>query len=121
MIYSTNNQAGSGSSGARSGAYLNTYVGPIDPDRTVHASMTIEGDERLALRLDLVRYDKQGRWYVETFNTAERLDRERIKTVHDAAERALAFEAQGGTIYEKRPGGTQFDSKVAGGRRKRQA
>jgi len=43
----------------------------------------------------------------------------RVKTVHDAAEKAIAMERQGGEIYPGRPGGKQFDAKVTGAKEKR--
>jgi hypothetical protein len=82
-------------------------------DRTVHAKMGQPGFE-----IELVRYDRQGRWYVETW-TGRVWHRDRVATVHDAAQAALDMEDKGGTIHEGRPGGKQFDSKVAGARQRR--
>lgn len=77
----------------------------IEGDRTVHASLGPR---------EIVRYDKQGRWYDET---PER--RTRIATVHDAAALALMLEEDGGKIYPRRPGGLSFDAKVAGARQRK--
>lgn len=74
-------------------------------DRTVHAALGPR---------EIVRYDRQGRWYDET---PER--RTRIATVHDAADLALTLEDNGGEIYPRQPGGKQFDAKVAGARQRR--
>ena len=74
-------------------------------DRTVHAALGPR---------EIVRYDRQGRWYDET---PER--RTRIATVHDAASLALDLEDAGGEIYPRRPGGGQFDAKVVGARQRR--
>lgn len=74
-------------------------------DRIVHASFPGLGE--------VVRYDREGRWYYE--GTGKR---ERLKTVHDAAAKAIELEQRGGTIHLGRAGGKQFDHKVAGCRRK---
>ena len=74
-------------------------------DRTVHASLGPR---------EIVRYDRQGRWYDEHDQK-----RVRIPSVHEAAALALALEVDGGTIHEGRPGGKQFDAKVAGARQRR--
>lgn len=76
-----------------------------DHDRTVHASLGPR---------ELVRYDRQGRWYDET---PER--RTRVASVHDAAALAITLEDNGGEIYPGQPGGKQFDAKVAGARQRR--
>lgn len=73
-------------------------------DRTVHAR---------GGAVELVRYDKAGRWYVEGNGS-----KERVKTVADAVAIALMFERNGGEIFLFRPGGNQFDSKVRGARAK---
>ena len=73
-------------------------------DRTVHASLGPR---------EIVRYDKQGRWYDEHDHK-----KVRIATVHDAATLALSLEGQGGEIYAGQPGGKQFDTKVAGARQR---
>lgn len=78
-----------------------------DTDRMVHAE-TSDGT------IQVVRYDRQGRWYVEG-STATRM---RLSTVHDAAVQAVAIEQQGGKIYTGRAGGQTFDSKVEGCRRR---
>lgn len=73
--------------------------------RTVHA----RGGE-----IELVRYDKAGRWWVEGNGS-----KERVKTVADAVAIALMFERNGGEILLHQPGGNQFDSKVRGARARR--
>jgi hypothetical protein len=73
-------------------------------DRTVHAALGPR---------EIVRYDRQGRWYDET---PER--RTRIATVHDAAALALVLEDNGGEVLEGQPGGLQFDAKVSGARQR---
>jgi hypothetical protein len=79
-----------------------------DDDRTVHAEKA---------GTQLVRYDRQGRWFVEAGSSLG-ATRMRVGTVQEAASMAVAMEEQGGTIYEGRPGGKQFDKKVAGCRRR---
>ena len=81
-----------------------TTEGPLD--RVVHA--------RFPGVAEVVRYDRQGRWYKEHGGGR----RERLRTVHDAVAEALTLEARGGVIYEGRPGGNRFDYMVASGRRK---
>jgi hypothetical protein len=85
-------------------------------DRTVHASLVDPDD---GVTVEIVRYDRQGRWYKEIFRLGERrvfADRQRYGTVHDAADAAMDLEAEGGTVHTGRPGGKQFDAKVAGAR-----
>jgi hypothetical protein len=74
-------------------------------DRVVHASAPTE----VGTTIEIVRYDRQGRWYQE-FGAV----RERIANVHEAAQRAVDLEASGGTIHQGLPGGRHFDAKVAG-------
>ena len=75
-------------------------------DRTVHAR-SASGE------IELVRYDRAGRWYVE-----DKGAKERVRTVGDAVGIALLFERNGGEILLQQPGGQQFDNKVAGARAK---
>lgn len=84
-------------------------------DRVVHASLVDSAD---GVVVEIVRYDRQGRWYKETSKHGGRTpaDRQRYGTVHEAAQQALEIEAQGGTIHIGRAGGKQFDAKVAGAR-----
>ena len=82
-------------------------------DRTVHAALV-----EPRLKTEIVRYDRQGRWYVE-YDGAASQRKVRIPSVHDAAQMAIDLEADGGTIYTGRPGGQQFDTKVAGARQRR--
>lgn len=79
-------------------------------DRVVHARMSTED----GVIREVVRYDRQGRWYVEGSDGK----RQRLGTVQEAARAALDFEQWGGTIFSGQPGGQQFDAKVAGGHRK---
>lgn len=79
------------------------------PDRRVHA-------ESYSGAMVLVRYEKQGRWFVEY--TVGDISSRRLKTVQEAAQKAVEFERAGGKIFEGVPGGKQFDSKVAGCRRR---
>lgn len=74
-------------------------------DRTVHATLGPR---------EIVRYDRQGRWYDEHDHK-----RVRIATVHEAADLALTLEDNGGEILTGQPGGKQFDAKVAGARQRR--
>lgn len=80
-------------------------VTPIIPERVVFA-VSVEGRQ-------LVRYHREGRWFIEDANR-----RERLESVHDAANIALKFEREGGVIHSGQPGGKQFDAKVAGGHRR---
>lgn len=81
----------------------------MSDDRTVHAQSPTGS-------VVLVRYDRQGRWFTE-FTTGDPQPR-RLKTVHEAAQRAVEWEQGGGTIHLGKPGGKQFDNKVAGCRRR---
>lgn len=63
-------------------------------DRTVHA--------RLRDGTEIVRYDRAGKWFVESPDGS----RERV-TVREAARRASV---SGATIYVGRAGGGRFDS-----------
>lgn len=79
----------------------------VNPDRTVHADFRSGSP----LWQELVRYDRQGRWYFESIDPEqdEPISRERVKTVKDAAAIAVEIESEGGTIYLDRPGGNHFD------------
>lgn len=69
-------------------------------DRTVHASW---GQEELA------RYDRAGKWYVETRGGGPR----RMVKLHEAAMTALSWRnSNRGIIFYGRLGGTAFDSQV---------
>lgn len=74
------------------------------PDRKVHAR--IEGD---GIAVEVVRYDRQGRWYKETTKGSQVLSRHRLGTVRDAVEEALEMEAKHGEILTGVPGGSHFD------------
>lgn len=68
-------------------------------DRNVHASSP-EGE--------LVRYEREGRWYFESPSAK----RKRLRTVHEAVAKALEIEGSGGVIRLNQPGGGRFDSMV---------
>jgi hypothetical protein len=70
------------------------------PDRTVHASCD-------SLGLDLVRYDKAGKWYIEP---RAKLTPRRHVRIRQAAEIARYWRgSEGGSIYLGKPGGSAFD------------
>ncbi len=78
-------------------------------DRMTHA--VIQDHQRLAT-LEIVRYDRQGRWYVEEYGKdAGLMSKSRLKTVHDAVALAVEWSDQGGRIRLNAPGGGHFDSK----------
>jgi hypothetical protein len=64
---------------------------------------------------EVVRYDRQGRWYLEERQAGIRI---RMKTVQMAAEIALDLEDHGGEVLFGQPGGLQFEAKVNGARAK---
>jgi len=68
-------------------------------DRVVHATFPGLGE--------VVRYDREGRWYFEVGGTKKRLP-----TVKDAVAKALELEERGGVIHLGRPGGNRFDYMV---------
>lgn len=80
-----------------------------DPDRRVHARSEMK-------MVEIVRYDRQGRWYREWRDGA----RTRL-TVQQAAAEAVDLKANGGVIFEGIHGGRQFDAKVAGATRRQGA
>lgn len=89
-------------------------AGSAIPDRMVHASLVDPDD---GVTVEIVRYNKQGRWYKEIFRLGDRREpagNQRFGTVHDAVDAAIDLEDEGGTIHTDRPGGRQFDAKVAG-------
>jgi hypothetical protein len=71
-----------------------------DRDRTVHASLK-DGSE-------IVRYDREGRWYLEWPDGSER----QVLKVRDAVELA-ADPDKVDQVYSGLPGGAQFDRKIA--------
>ena len=78
-------------------------------DRRVHASFA-NG------RVEIVRYDKQGHWYLEMAANYGRpgLPAERVHIgVAEAARRAKDLRDRGGTIFTGVPGGKAFDRLVA--------
>ena len=75
-------------------------------DRRVHARWG---------SIELVRYDKAGKWYVEIPENYGRhgLPAERLHvTLEEAAERALNWSERKGVIYTGVPGGQAFDRLV---------
>lgn len=81
------------------------------PDRVVFARSS-DGSR------ELVRYDRQGRWFLEGVPLKTGPAKMRLGTVHEAVRVALNLESGGGEILVGQPGGKQFDAKVAGGRRR---
>ncbi len=80
--------------------------GSVTSERTVHAETE---------RFQIVRYERSGKWFVESKVDARPPERVRVDT---AAWRAVdAEEALGGTVYMERPGGRRFDQLVVRHRR----
>lgn len=74
-----------------------------DSDRVAHA-VSPRGAE-------LVRYEAAGKWFVEhPYGTM--IPAEHVK-LRSAARRALQWEAEGGTIFEGRPGGSRLRSEIS--------
>lgn len=87
-------------------------------DRTVHAMVSL-GDRSGNQRCEVVRYDRQGRWYSEYVTDGGRIaSRARIGSVKQAASEAVDMERSGGTIYLGLPGGGRFDGMIEGARQK---
>lgn len=79
--------------------------GGVMNDRTVHAT---GGD----LEVDVVRYDKAGKWYIEPWGWVKGgpLHRSHV-TVHEAVVAAFWYWYNtGGSPQFDRPGGLRFDS-----------
>ena len=77
-------------------------------DRRVHASYDNGG-------IEIVRYDRSGKWYVELAENFGRpgLPRERFHVgINEAARRAIDLEQRGGVIHTGIPGGKAFDRLV---------
>jgi len=78
----------------------------MNEDRRVHAKM--DGAE-------VVRYNRAGKWYVELAADYGRIglpaERRQIP-IREAAELAKVFEARGGKIITRLPGGQAFDRLV---------
>lgn len=73
-------------------------------DRTLHAALGSR---------ELVRYDRSGKWYVETFTTlGARIGAREPRTVAAAASEAIYMSSQGGQVFLGRPGGARFDALV---------
>ncbi len=83
-------------------------------DRLTHAALSNDD-----LEVELVRYDKQGRWYVEEYIDGFCVSRVRMKTTGEAVERALEIEGLGGMVRTGLPGGRHFDYKVESAKSKR--
>lgn len=66
-------------------------------DRMIHA--------KLIDLIEVVRYDRAGKWYIENLETGKR----KHVGVLDAAEEAARIYREGGIIYFDRPGGSKFD------------
>ena len=71
-----------------------------DNDRRVHA-VSADG------KTQIVRYDRQGRWFME-FDDGKR---ERIRDLRKAVAMAMILKAGGGEVHLGRPGGRHFDAK----------
>lgn len=81
---------------------------PSRSDRTVHARY--EG-------MEIVRYDRSGKWYFEPTHSA--LDRQHIG-IDDAVRNAVwGLDQANGVIYHGLPGGSAFDRKVRAARERR--
>lgn len=78
-----------------------------DHNRQVHAT-SANG------KMEVVRYDREGRWYVE----GEGGHRMRLVSVKAAVEAAMTMEDEGGQILLRQPGGKRFDSMVAAAKAK---
>lgn len=79
-------------------------------DRTAHATSRNR-------RSEVARYDRAGKWWLETADGT----RTSLRSIAAAVETAVALEADGGTIHLGRTGGTMFDAKVRRARAERRA
>lgn len=71
-----------------------------DNDRTVHARWA---------QMEVVRYEKAGKWYLEPVGSDSILSRQRVD-VRTAAEYAVwALYNRQGHFYLDQPGGSRFD------------
>ena len=102
--------AGAGPTGDGSRGHGTGRGGVAAGDRTVHAAQP-----RHPGGLELVRYGRAGKWYVESAATLTKIERVGIER---AAELAVIWVAEGGEVYLGQPGGRAFDTAVvaAGGR-----
>ena len=72
-----------------------------EPDRCVHARWA---------QMEVVRYDRAGKWYLEPLGTGHK--RQHV-TVKEAAEYAVwALRERQGYFYLDQPGGGRFDDLV---------
>lgn len=63
--------------------------------------------------MEIVRYDRAGKWFLEPTNPY--LKRQRV-TIKEAASQAIWAAAHGGDYYLGLPGGGAFDRYVSGER-----
>lgn len=76
-----------------------------DPDRTVHCTIVPLGGGRI----EIVRYDRAGKWYYESTNGSRKM--RRLITVAEAVE--FAADTRPAVLWhEGRAGGLMFDAKV---------
>jgi hypothetical protein len=73
-------------------------------DRTIHAAY--DG-------MEIVRYDRTGKWYLEP--TDSRLPRQQVP-IAKAVDSALWAVAHGGWVKRRLPGGQRFDRLIEGAR-----
>lgn len=66
-------------------------------DRTVHAESDV---------LEVVRYDRAGKWYLEQKNS----DNRQYATLRQAVRAAKWCRRSGGSVYLDLPGGGRFDA-----------
>lgn len=76
-------------------------------DRTVHCTIVPHFGERI----ELVRYDRAGKWFYESGNTRRQI------TLDEAA--AMCDERPAVIWHEGRPGGRMFDARVRAMRERR--
>lgn len=69
-------------------------------DRRVHA----RGKDGL----EVVRYDRAGKWYLENPRPGSLIPRRHVK-ISEAAKMARLLQKDGGTVFFKIPGGGRFD------------
>lgn len=74
-----------------------------DSDRTVHATSAVG-------RLEMVRYDRAGKWYIE--GTLPKHGPRASVTVKEAIDIARRWARSGGTVNYGLPGGQVFDRGV---------
>lgn len=66
--------------------------------------------------MEVVRYDREGRWYIEGAQGSHRV---RLVSVKAAVEAAMTLEEEGGQIFIRQPGGKRFDSMVEAAKAKK--